>query len=140
MSFEFAVTIDAAGGHDKNAIVASATLTVPAANEVKLHIADGVDVHRRVEILEGWKWLYSGVRDRALLDVQFKDQPLATGVPVDDISIPARKTASDPALVAADGDILLSLGLGVTNEGATRKVESAVDSLRDFAKELQVWA
>ena len=139
MAFEITAVIDAAGGHSKPDFTTSNVLSNPASNEVKIHIADGVDIFRRVEILEGWRWLWNGIRDRALLDVQFKDARITSAVPVNDISIEARKTASDPTVIVDPGDIIISIGADVTNDGATQKLESVFQSLRNFAKELVIW-
>jgi hypothetical protein len=139
MAFQFLMTFKG-NSFSKQDVATSAVLSAPAVNQIGIHIADAVDISRRNEITEGWRWLWNGVRDRALLDIQFRDLPLASGVPVNDISIPARKTASDPTLVVADGDILISMGSGVTDNGATEKLESAFSQLRGVAKELPIWA
>ena len=115
-----------------------AALAPPGPNSLLVAYADGVATHRTLEIINGWKWLWHGVRDRNLLDVQFVGSLLITGAPVNQLVENFRKTSSNIGDFIA-GDILISFGSGISTgaigRGATQMLDSGMRMLREFAKE-----
>lgn len=106
-------------------------------NSIALYLIDPASDQRQLEIDNGWRWLWNGVRDRNLLDIQFNGALLYTAVPLDNIVAAGRKTSSQFLDVEA-GDI----GLGISAEttalfrGAVTPLEVAFQQLRDRAREL----
>ena len=115
-----------------------AALAPPNANSMLIAYADGVSPHRQLEIINGWKWLWEGIRERNLLDSQFVGSLLITGAPVNQLVTEFRKTSSIIGDFVA-GDVLVSIGLGVSTgsigRGATQMLDSGFRMLREFAKE-----
>ena len=139
MARSYTITMQPNGQGFKPEITPSdAALAPPGPNEMLIAYADGVATHRLLEIQNAWKWLWHGIRDRNLLDVQFVGSLLITGVPVDSITEQARKTSSTIGDFVA-GDVLVSIGLGVSTgsigRGATQMLDSGFRMLREFAKE-----
>ena len=95
-----------------------------------------VEPHRQLEMINGWEWLWAGVRDRNLLDDQFHGAILLTGAPINSITTANRKTSSITDDFN-DDDIFLAIGVDVTlhQKGATQMLDSAFRMLREYAKE-----
>lgn len=108
----------------------------PIADQIVIGYAVGVEPYRQLEIINGWKWLWAGVRDRNLLDVQFHGAALISGAPINSLVIANRKTSSN-VLDFGEGDVFIALGVDVTTDrvGATQLLDSGFRMLREFAKE-----
>ena len=114
-----------------------AIVALPAADEIILARGDLVHPARQLEIMNGWKWLWHGVRDRNLLDVQFLGAILVTSVSIESITEEDRRTSSNLD-TTLDTDITLMMGSGVTGAGragATQIFDSAFRMIREFARE-----
>lgn len=140
---DFQLTMTLNGGEaDKTAVVAVSTIAPPIASQIQLIIKDTVDVSRRVEILEGWRFLWNGVRDNGILngDKGFLGNDVYVSCPIDDLRGPGRKFSTDPAIML-DGDIALSLDASVSvgGAGAVNSLESAFKRLRESAGEFGTW-
>lgn len=105
-----------------------------AADSISLYIGDTVSPARQVEIVDGWKWLYQGVRDRNLLDAQFKGAVLYTASDINKMTTADRRTSSD-LVTYTDNDVILAIGAGVTALGEHVAIEEAFRILRHFALE-----
>ena len=108
----------------------------PIATQIVVGYGAAVEPHRQLEIINGWKWLWEGVRDRNLLDAQFKGAILISGAPINSLTALNRKTSSTTLDFGAD-DVFIALGVGVTAHrfGATQILDSGFQMLREFAKE-----
>lgn len=114
------ITADVVGREVQPLTIAfAAGLNEVTENQVALYIADGVSYHRTVELVNGFVWLYNGLRDRDIF-YKFAAGPVYTVVNVDFIGEPNRRTASDiAALAVVNGDFGIGIGSGVaTNSGA----------------------
>lgn len=134
---QFTMTLDGRSGN-KNAVVQSALILIPAAGTITMMIADTVDLKRRVEIMEGLRWLYRGIVERDLF-TEFALSNIVTSCPLDDLSIPARKTQSDVSIVAA-GDIAIGISLTLMDSSKGHgSIETAHQQLRAAASEDSSW-
>ena len=124
-------------GFKPNTVVTE-PVALPAADEIVIARGDLVHPSRGVEIINGWKWLWHGVRERNLLDVQFLGATLVTSVSIESITSLDRRTSSD-LVSTTDTDITLMIGSGITGAGrvgATQLLDSGFRMMREFAKEL----
>lgn len=134
---QFTMTLDGRSGN-KNAVVQSALILIPGAGEITMMIADTVDLSRRVEIMEGLRWLYRGLVERDLF-TEFAFSHIITSCPLDDLSIPARKTQSDVSIVAP-GDIAIGIDASLTDPSKGHgSIETAHQQLRAAASEDTSW-
>ena len=79
-----------------------------------IQIADTVDIGRRLEILEGWRWLWNGLRDRDILaGGNFAGILVFSSCPVNGLREEERKTTGDNTIVL-DGDIAIALSPNLT--------------------------
>ena len=139
MARSYTITMQPNGQGFKPEITPSdAALAPPAADSMLVAYADGVEPHRTLEIINGWKWLWHGVRDRNLLDEQFVGSLLVTGAPVNSLVEANRKTSSDVGDFVA-GDVLIAIGTGISTGAIGRSANQMLDSgmrmLREFARE-----
>lgn len=139
MAKQFTMDILAKNGPDKLGIVETDAVVDPGPAEIAIGFGDSVPEHRALEIINGWKWLWNGVRDRGLLDDQFSGALLITGAQIDSITESNRRTSSTVGDFAAD-DIFVAVGTGVATEAglgrsATVMLESGFENLREFANE-----
>jgi len=120
----------------KPEIVAADLVAPVGANNISVSYGDDVEPHRQVEIINGWKWLWHGVRDRNLLNSQFVGAILLTGAPINSLVEASRKTSSTGGDFD-DNDLLLSIGTGIAvdSNGATQMLDSGFRMLREYAKE-----
>ncbi len=121
----------------KPAVVETAIVALPLVDEIVLARGDLVHHSRQLEIMNGWRFLWNGVRDRAILDVQFLGAVLVSSVGINNIGETDRRTSSD-LVSTTDNDITLMMGSGVTGAGrasATQLFESGFQMLREFARE-----
>jgi hypothetical protein len=141
MARQFTMTLDVTAtsvGSNKLAVVSSDTPAEVTANQISVIITDTVDVSRRVEIINGWKWLAAGMNERSIL-LQFKDIPVYSAVPVGNRSSVARKTSSTPIPIV-NGDIAIGVGAAIaTDQDWTVMIESAFTQLIDAANEDWEW-
>lgn len=139
MAKQFTVDVVTKWHADKLEIVESDVLSDPGPNEIKIGFGNDVEIHRAVEILNAWKWLWAGVRDRNLLDGPFSGAILITGSDINHLNENERRTSSTVGDFLA-GDVLLGVGANVANtpelgKGATLRIDSGFEALRDYAKE-----
>jgi hypothetical protein len=109
------------------------------ANQIAIYTGDDVPLYRQLEILNGWEWLYQGILERNLLDLDtgsaFPGAILLTGCNIDQLmSEVNRRTSSIFADFLAD-DVFIGLGTAVTTSGDLETLFSAFDRLRQFALE-----
>ena len=97
MAKQFTMTLGADLQGNPANIVEGDLVAPTAADEITIAIGDTVGIHRCVEINNGWKFLWNGVRDRGLLNTQFVGAVLLTGVDIDDMGEANRRTSSTPA-------------------------------------------
>ncbi len=139
---DYQLTMTLNGGEaNKRAVVESATVSPPADNQIQLIMKDTVDFTRRVEALEGWRWLWRGLRERGILTggSGFEGSIVYTSCPIDSLTIPARKTQTSAAIMI-DGDIAIAIAANLSiPHGATEMLEAAFTRLRESAKELSRW-
>ena len=116
-------------------VVTTTPIEVPD-DRVAVYALANVPLHRQLEIVDAWYWLWNGVRDRNLLDSQFAGSKVYSGAPIDDLTIPGRKTASVISFFTAD-DVVIGLGASVTGafKGAVVPLESAFEKLREISLE-----
>lgn len=104
-------------------------------DDISLYIgANIVGTARGVEIVNAWRFLFNGIKDRNLLDDQFKGALLYTYVDINDITANNRRTSSDLTGVTSD-DVVIGLGLNVTAKGQTQSLASGVERLIEYAME-----
>jgi hypothetical protein len=120
---------------DPSTIVVSDTLIAVPADRIAVYAGDNVDLGRQNEIINGWKWLWTGVRDRNLLDVQFNGNVLYSGAAIDSLTEYNRRTAS-VVTSFTDDDIIIGLGNAVTGAagGAIDQLKVAFDKLASAAR------
>lgn len=129
---------------DRQADKSQITLTVgepPALpvpdNEIALYVGDDVPLHRAVEILNGHRWLWNGLRDRSLLQAtDAVTGHLYSASDIDELNENTRRTSWDDTTPVTASDI----GVGVSHQvatglDATNMVESAFQMLRDYLSE-----
>ena len=118
------------------AIVYEATETEAGPTEVKVVIGTGVPLRRQTEIFNAIDFLKNGIRERNLLDSQFRGFPLATAVNIDNITTANRRTASDLALVGfGPTDIGIAMGDTATNYPQVVMLETAIEMLKNILVE-----
>ena len=107
----------------------------PAADEIAVYIGDNVPTRiQQAVTFNAWRWLWNGVKNRNLLDDQFKGAQLVTGSHFEFLSEQDRRTASNIAFFSED-DIMIGMGADVTDLGDKVYIEAAFAQLRDFALE-----
>lgn len=110
--------------------------TEAASTEVKVVIGLGVPLRRQTEIMAAIDFLLNGIRDRNLLESQFKGSPLATAVNIDRITTADRRTASDLSLVNfAPTDIGIAMGDVATNQQHVVMLDTAIEMCKNVLLE-----
>ena len=103
----------------KKDVTITAALVDPADDEIWVGFGTGVATRRGSEITGGLQKLVDGIRDRKLIDEGpplFKGSALVTAVNLDVATVNDRRTASSLAAVTiADDDIVVAMGVNVTN-------------------------
>ena len=114
-------------------VVTETPIEVPA-DRVAIYALANVPLYRQVEIVNAWQWLWNGVKDRNLLDVQFAGSTLYSGASVDNITASNRRTESTIASFDPE-DIAIGMGATVTGlfKGAVVPLASAFEQLREAA-------
>ena len=106
-----------------------------AVNEISIYIGDSVSEYRQNEIVNGWKWLVDGIRERSLLVAPpFRGAALITGASIDSLTEQNRRTSSDVGDFNAD-DVMVGIGANVTALGDTMVIDNAFRLLSQFAVE-----
>jgi hypothetical protein len=139
MSIQWVATYTPALDSTKQAMSVVGTGIDLTANQVALYVGDNVPLYRQVEIIEGWRWLSQGVRERNLLDEgsgsAFPGALLYTGAPIDGLmSTSDRRTSSTFADFTED-DVFIGMGTAVTAAGDTESLHAVFTQLRQFALE-----
>ena len=139
MAKQFTMDILAKNGSDKLSVVETDVLAAPGPSEIVIAIGDTVPEHRALEIMNGWEFLYEGIRDRGLLDDQFSGAILISGASVDSLTENNRRTSSTIGDFN-DDDVLVGVGLNVATEGglgrsATVMIDAGFRQLREYANE-----
>lgn len=116
-------------------VVQPVAIEVPV-DRIALYTLDDVDTYRQVEIVTGWQFLYNGIRDRNLIDVQFKGAQLYSATNINKKGENDRRTASVLTSFTAE-DIVVGIGSTVTGGvgGAIVSLQSAFEKLAEAAKE-----
>lgn len=104
---------------------------------VAVYIGDTVPFYRSLEIVNGWRWLWNGLRDRNLLAAtDGVTGPLYTASDIDQLNENTRRTSwFDNTPVTGD-----DIAIGVHNDvaqgiGAVTIIESAFELLRSAARD-----
>ena len=105
-------------------------------NNIAIYAGSAVALYRQLEMVTGWQFLWNGVRDRNLMDVQFNGLILYSGTNIDKKGENDRRTASE-VISFDDNDVLIGIGAGATGEfsGAVLPLDSAFEQLIQFARE-----
>jgi len=119
---------------DRTTMAYVETGTEVGANEISVYIGNNVSEARQVEFVAAWRWLYNGVRERNLLDAQFKGFILYTGASIDSLTTTDRRTESTIASFT-DDDVVLGIGSAVTGLGERVDIAEAFKALGNFALE-----
>ena len=116
-------------------VVTEVIIEVPA-NNIAIYAGSTVALRRQLEMVTGWNFLWNGIRDRNLMDVQFNGFILYSGTDINKKGENDRRTASD-VVSFTDNDIIVGLGAGATGEfhGAVLPLDSAFEQLIQVAKE-----
>jgi hypothetical protein len=115
-------------------IVVTGTAVEVPANRIAIYALANVPEYRQNEICNAWQFLLNGVRDRALLDIEpvpgFKGARVYSGVSIDKIGVPNRRTESTVASFNAD-DVAIGIGAEITTNrgGLTNHLESHFGAL-----------
>jgi len=125
-------------GNELN-LASIAVTTTPvevAADEVAIYALAGVDLYRQNEIVNGWKWLFNGIRDRNLLDDQFNGVKCYSYSDINYLTEPDRRTSSALIDLGTD-DIGVGIGEDVTAlfHSSSTPLLSAFTDLIDAALE-----
>lgn len=120
----------------KPAVVETDLVAPVDPNDIAISFGDAVEEHRAVEIMNGWEWLWGGVRDRGLLNEQFVGAVLLTGAPINSLVDASRKTSSTGGDFD-ENDVFLSIGANIAADtnGATQMLDSGFRMLREYANE-----
>ena len=121
---------------DKLSVVISDTIVAVGAGQVAVYAGDAVEEHRFLEMLEGWRWLWNGLRDRNLLDITDSvTGPLYAACQINSLNEENRRTSWLDLPTFTD-DIGIGVGVAVAEElSATNMVENAFTMLRDAVKD-----
>ena len=126
---------------DKRSCVASSTVgsVSPALpNECILLMGDDVAPHRDIEMINGWRWLWNGIRDRDLLNPDVSpvsNGPLYSAAPIDSLTEYNRLTSWDSVVGITSEMVGIGIGINVFALRGTQMVESAFTLLREFYRE-----
>lgn len=111
-------------------------VTPVGANEVAICIGDSIPLRRQSEIVSAVKFLAAGIRERNLLEAQFKGALLYTSVGIDRITNAGRKTSSTIGDVDTTGtDVFIAMGAGATDQDYVVMLETAFDQMIDILLE-----
>ena len=119
-----------------NIIVSQGVAAEVGADEISIYALDSVLLHQQLEIFNAWRWLWNGIRDRALLDGSFTGNILYSGSNIFQLTEPDRRTSSVIAFFD-DEDVVVGLGANVTMQilSAVTPLETGFTRLRNAALE-----
>ena len=120
----------------KTDVVITEVITEVPANNIAIYAGSEVALYRQLEMVTGWQFLWNGVRDRNLMDVQFNGFVLYSGTDIDKKGENDRRTES-VVVSFTNNDVIIGIGLGATGEfsGAVLPLDSAFEQLIQFARE-----
>ena len=134
MPLQIVATYDAEAGLDRDSIVISDTPAELTANQIGVYALADVSLRRQNEIINGWKWLFDGVRERNLIDDggAFAGAVLYTYASIDSLTVGNRRTSSALIDLNAD-DVGIGMGTGVTAgaNGRTMQLDNAFGFLAE---------
>jgi hypothetical protein len=120
-------------------------LIQPAGLSLSIYVATLVESHRKLEIVEAWRWLFNGLRDRYLVpNLAFGPGNIFTAAPIDSLTEFSRVTSLDGGTIVTPGTIGLGIHqsarddtviLGRGAGDATNIMENTVKRLIEFARE-----
>ena len=121
---------------NKVSVVVTEIIVEVPANNIAIYAGSTVALRRQVEMVTGWNFLWNGIRDRNLMDVQFAGSVLYSGTDIDKKGENDRRTESVVASFS-NNDIIVGVGLGATGEfkGAVLPLDSALEQLIQVARE-----
>jgi len=124
---------------NRSTIVVSATNIEVAANNISIYAGATVDLARQVEIVNAWRWLWNGIRDRRLM--QTFGGVIYSGCDIEHIDENARLTSGVFATFG-DNDVFIGVGQLVVAEWleAVNPIETGFRLLREQALELNLKA
>ena len=109
----------ALGGEEKEDVVISTPRVNPGVGEIAVGFGDDVATRRGNEIVEGLRWLISGIRDNKLIDGGgFRGEALVTAASIDSLTESNRRTSDTLAGSAVlEEDLVVSMGATTTSLG-----------------------
>jgi len=143
MAKQITITVMPNRQADKRSCVASQAVgaVLPAApDNCVIYLGDDVAMHRKVEIHEGLRWLWNGIRDRDLLNPATSQPgfgPLYSAAPVNRLVEEFRLTSWTDVSGINSTMIAIGIGNNLFGEGATNMHESAFTMLREYLTELK---
>lgn len=102
-------------------------------NNIAIYTLSAVPDYRQLEIINAWRWLWNGVRDRNIL-TDFAAGPVYSAVSIDKIGETDRRTSTDLVSLNTD-DVVIAIGATARSVDATNILESGFAMLRDHARE-----
>jgi len=117
-------------------IVYADTEVEPTAGELTVIVGAAVPLRRQTEIFNAIKFLANGIRERNLLEEQFRNLPLVTAVSIDAITANNRRTSSTFAgSTVVDTDIVIAMGLDATDHSHVLMLDTAIEAMADVLLE-----
>ena len=128
-------TINVAAADSKQSAVYAPSLPTVAADNIIIYV-DLASLHRKLEIVEAWKFLYRGIRDRNLWpDVNFgPGNPIYSSVPIDSVTENQRQTANDPSILT--GNVAIGVGENLREPPAKQGASDATNIHEAYFKRL----
>ena len=123
-------------GRALQSVAVTTSLVEVPDNNVSLYVGATVGEYRATEILNAWRWLWAGVRDRNILQ-QFAGV-IYSGCDIDFLGEPSRITSATYGDFG-DDDVFVGIGQLVVAEmlDYTLPIETAFQACSDRAQELQ---
>jgi len=117
-------------------IVYANTQVEPLDTELTIIVGAAVPLRRQTEIISAIKMLANGIRDRNLLEDQFKGLALVTAVSINSITANNRRTSSTfVGSSVVDTDIVIAMGLTATDHQHVLMLDTAIDAMSDVLLE-----
>lgn len=121
------------------------SLQLPEVDSVALYVTAGIPNHRLVEVLEGFRWLSNGIRDRYLFpEPQLPGGNIYSGAPIDSMTENMRVTSNTSSLVFLPLHVCIGIHTSLRNPPPTDGkgardhsiiIENAFKRLIEFARE-----
>lgn len=128
-------TIEFTPGLDtvKKDILISTPLVDPTDNQIWVGFGTTVSTRRGNEIITGLQFLVDGIRNRNLIDrgaPDFKGSVIVTAVHIDTKTTSDRRTSSGLiSATVADGDLVVAMGVSVTDLSQRNIIDNAFEQL-----------